>query len=102
MAVVVGLSSYFDLPFAMIREPFSGGRHGPLLCSGGLPGPPPLPHPPLERSCLCCRIGSKAAKIPDGLVGVGRLSSPEENLRMKDNSGFEIQFKYRRKVSLIH
>ena len=101
---MVGISSFFDLPFAMIREPFSGGRPGPLLCSGGLPGPRPLPHPPLERSCLPlgCRIGSKAAKIPDGSVGGGRLSSPEENLRMKDNSGFEIQFKYRRKVSLIH
>ena len=83
---MVGISSYFDLPFAMIREPFSGGRPGPLLCSGGLPGPRPLPHPPLERSCfrLGCRIGSKVAKIPDGSVGGGRLSSPEENFRMKN------------------
>ena len=41
---------------------------------------------PLERSRLPlgCRIGSKAAKIPDGSVGGGRLSSPEENFRMKD------------------
>ena len=48
------------------------------------------------------RISSKGAKIPAGSVGGGRLSSPEENLRMKDNSGFEIQFKYRRKESSIH
>ena len=82
---MVGISSFFDLPFAMIREPFCGARPGPFLCSGGLPGPRPLPHPPLECSYLPlgCRIGSKAAKIPDGLVGVGRLSSPEENFRMK-------------------
>ena len=74
---MVGISSFFDLPFAMIREPFSGGRPGPLLCSGGLPGPRPLPLPPLEcsRLPLGCRIGSKAAKILDGSVGGGRLSS---------------------------
>ena len=73
---MVGISSFFDLPFAMIREPFSGG----------LPGPRPLPLRSLERSHLPlgCRIGSKAAKIPDGSVGGGRLSSPEENFRMKD------------------
>ena len=83
---MVGISSFFDLPFAMIREPFSGGRPCPFLCSGGLPGPRPLPLPPLERSRLPlgCRIGSKEAKIPDGPVGGGRLSSPEENFRMKD------------------
>ena len=67
----------------MIREPVSGGRPGPLLCSGGLPGPRPLPLP-APRLPLGCRIGSKAAKIPDGSAGGGRLSSPEEILRMKD------------------
>ena len=83
---MVGISSFFDLPFAMICEPLSGGRPGPLLCIGGLPGPWSLPLPPLEcsRLPLGCRIGSKAAKIPNGSVGGGGLSSPEENFRMKD------------------
>ena len=55
-------------------------------CSGALPAPQPLPLPPLEcsRLPLGCRIGSKAAKKPNGTVGGGRLSSPEKNFRKKD------------------